>query len=497
MADRLILDFDEYLDRVKACWLGKAIGGTLGGPHEGKTHVLDLDFYRPVPDESAPNDDLDLQLVWLVMLEETGVPPRLAHLADWWVKCCSSYPWNEYGFCRRNLDRGLRPPVSGCFENYYVDEMGSPIRSEIWACLAPGDPQLAAAMAWKDAVIDHAGGEGMHGEMFWAALQSAAFVESDPRTLLRIGLNMIPLHSQISRAVREAIWCHDNDTPWADARHRVLRAFAFGTGPQPCHATVNHGFTVLGWLYGEDFGDMLCKAVNCAFDTDCTGATLGALLGILGGTRGVPQRWIDPIGEKIVLHKFTLLPESPKTITEAAERTAAIARKVAEEMQAGFEFGKKANLPGDLASRLMRNDLAMEARARDVHCAVEDRGELEITLHYGGEPVLWPGAAKTVGVSVAKGGARVDGGITLEAPSPITVEPGEDLFGQKRFVLSAGEVPDRITLAVRVEAGGISASAGFALLGPGEAKGFPAVDNVEKCPRCQAWIGACICESKG
>jgi hypothetical protein len=114
-ADRIVLDSGDYLDRVRACWLGKSIGGTVGGPHEGKTHVLDLDFYRPVPSEPAANDDLDLQLVWLAMLEKQGVPPRLADLADWWVKCCSPYPWNEYGFCRRNLGRGLRPPVSGCF----------------------------------------------------------------------------------------------------------------------------------------------------------------------------------------------------------------------------------------------------------------------------------------------------------------------------------------------------------------------------------------------
>ena len=87
MSAPVVLDAGDYLDRVRACWLGKAIGGTLGGPHECKTHVLDLDFYRPVPHEGAPNDDLDLQLVWLVMLEKTGLPPRLAHLADWWVRC--------------------------------------------------------------------------------------------------------------------------------------------------------------------------------------------------------------------------------------------------------------------------------------------------------------------------------------------------------------------------------------------------------------------------
>ncbi len=76
---------------------------------------------------------------------------------------------NEKSGC--NHARGLRPPVAGCFENYIVYEMGSPIRSEIWAVLHAGDPQAAARMAWKDLVLDHAGGEGVWGEMFWSAVQ--------------------------------------------------------------------------------------------------------------------------------------------------------------------------------------------------------------------------------------------------------------------------------------------------------------------------------------
>ena len=201
--EKLIIGRDEYRDKVYGCWLGKNIGGTLGAPLEGLRHTHALTFYEPVPEKSAPNDDLDLQLVWLHMLEEAGTDPSVRTFADYWGRCAARYPWNEYGFFMRNYERGLRPPVAGCFENYFVDEMGAPIRSEIWACLHPGDPQAAARMAWKDAALDHAGGEGMYGEMFWAAVQAAAFVESDPTVLIRIGLSMIPLSSHLGRAVRD------------------------------------------------------------------------------------------------------------------------------------------------------------------------------------------------------------------------------------------------------------------------------------------------------
>ena len=71
----------EYRDKVYACWLGKNIGGTLGGPWECRKHTHALTFYDPVPQKAAPNDDLDLQLVWLKMLEDTGIDPSVRTFA--------------------------------------------------------------------------------------------------------------------------------------------------------------------------------------------------------------------------------------------------------------------------------------------------------------------------------------------------------------------------------------------------------------------------------
>jgi len=475
----LTLGRREFRDRVFACWLGKNIGGTLGAPHECKRHTHALDFYDPVPSQAAPNDDLDLQLVWLACLEEVGVDPSVAHLADFWCRHAARYPWNEYGFFMRNAARGLRPPVAGCFENYFVDEMGSPIRSEIWACLHAGDPQSAARMAWKDSALDHAGGEGTCGEMFWAALQAAAFVESDPMTLIHVGLAMIPLSSHVGRAIREAVWCRQAGLGWGYARERLASRFGH---LQPCNAVPNHGFTVLGWLYGRDFGDRLCKAVNCGYDTDCTGATLGALLGILGGTAGIPRKWRAPVGTDIVLHKFTRLPGAPRTIDDLADRTVALAERAAEA-KTDVAFGGRTRLPDDLLTRLFRSGAAAAARSQDIHMGVELVAGREVALHYGGEPILRPGIARDVAVTVD--GREVPAALT--APAGWTVER----LGAARFRLySADPVADRN--AVTVEVAGVGA-ARFAILGPGEAKGFPAGDNVAKCPTCQARAEACIC----
>ena len=39
---RMILDRNRYEDKVRACWVGKNIGGTIGTPFEGRREVLDV-----------------------------------------------------------------------------------------------------------------------------------------------------------------------------------------------------------------------------------------------------------------------------------------------------------------------------------------------------------------------------------------------------------------------------------------------------------------------
>ena len=68
----LKLNKATYLDKLYACWLGKSIGGTLGAPYEGSHDFLDVRGFKSKPGEPLPNDDLDLQLVWLSAMECRG-----------------------------------------------------------------------------------------------------------------------------------------------------------------------------------------------------------------------------------------------------------------------------------------------------------------------------------------------------------------------------------------------------------------------------------------
>ena len=93
------------------------------------------------------------------------------------------------------MQKGLLPPVCGWHNNAFKDCMGSPIRSELWACVAPGCPELAAWYAYQDAIVDHGGGESVYGEIFNAVLESCAFVNNDKFILLDAALASIPKSS--------------------------------------------------------------------------------------------------------------------------------------------------------------------------------------------------------------------------------------------------------------------------------------------------------------
>lgn len=104
------MNFKEYADKVRACWLGKNIGGTLGCPLEGRRDVFDLDFYvHDIRTGSLPNDDLDLQLVWLLAAEAHGQAVNSEILSEFWLTYIPC-DWSEYGAGKNNMRFGLIPP---------------------------------------------------------------------------------------------------------------------------------------------------------------------------------------------------------------------------------------------------------------------------------------------------------------------------------------------------------------------------------------------------
>ena len=324
------LDFKEYKDKVYACWLGKNMGGTMGAPYEGKRDILNVKGFATKKGEALPNDDLDLQLVWLHAVEFEG-PRNITSevLGEYWLSFITGY-WNEYGIARRNMEKGVMPPLCGDLQNPWKHSNGAWIRTEIWATLAPAYPDLAVRFAIEDAKVDHGFGEGTYSAAFVAALQSAAFVVSDLRKLIEIGLAKIPSDCRTAKTVKLAIGCYDGKKTWLEARNAIQKENA-DIGDGWFQAPSNIGYVVIGLLYGEgDFKKSMLTALNCGDDTDCTAGTVGAIFGLMHGTNGIPEDWREYIGDDIVTGTINACLSFPRVRTcgELTEKVASLAPSV-------------------------------------------------------------------------------------------------------------------------------------------------------------------------
>lgn len=331
------LTFDQLKDKILGCWDGKNAGGVLGAPLEGHRGVSNVEFYlQDLDGNPPPNDDLDLQIVWLSAVDKYGRQVNSHILSEYWLSYIIP-DWVEYGTGKNNLRTGMLPPLTGHISNAYRNSCGCFIRSEIWACLCAGHPELAARYAFEDAIVDHSE-EGMYAEVFCAAIQSAAFVESDRFRLIEIGLSYIPKDCAIAKAVQIVMDSYQKGLSYLEAREILLTELpsSFGLQFKPIarvqdglplaepgyDAPANIGIMIIGWLYGEDdFGKSICIAVNCGEDTDCTAATLGAIFGIIHGRSGLPKKWLDPLGDVINTCCINRLASLyvPQTVTELSD----------------------------------------------------------------------------------------------------------------------------------------------------------------------------------
>lgn len=87
--------------KVVGCWMGMNIGGTIGAPFEGRRRIYDLTGYaQEVNQNPPPNDDLDLQLVWLNAIEKCGRLVDARILGEYWMSFIIP-DWAEYGAAKK------------------------------------------------------------------------------------------------------------------------------------------------------------------------------------------------------------------------------------------------------------------------------------------------------------------------------------------------------------------------------------------------------------
>jgi hypothetical protein len=407
------LPYERYLDAILGGWIGKSMGGAIGARFEGNKGWIELPPEEMFPAQMPPNDDLDLQILWLKVLEEKGPALTSANLAAAWLEGCW-YPFNEYGIFRRNWRLGIHPPASGRFTNQFWETgEGCPIRAEVWGYVFPGAPDLAAQYAAMDGTLDHTE-QSVGAEQMLAAMSSMAFFIPDVRRLVSMFIHYLPVGAPIEVLTRAAFQAYDEGLSLRDARDRIM---ALAGIPEACDSQINIPFTFLGLLYGgNDLQETMLAALRCGYDTDCTLASAAALVGQILGAKRIPAALKGPVGDELVMGIEYRRAEM--TLSALARDTARVGVLMAKALQTGVTIESAPVLapfpPGSIlpAARLV--------------------------VDYAGLPAAAPG--ETVQVTARIQGQAPHGHLRVSLPPGWSVVPDEARVDELH-----SEVPLRLT----------------------------------------------------
>ena len=155
-----------------------------------------------------------------------------------------------------------------------------------------------------------------------------------------------------------------------------------------------------GSIGEDDFGKSICIAVNCGDDTDCTGATLGSIFGIIYGTSIIPEKWRAPIGDGIKTVAVSGF-EVPATLQILTDKTVAAQKKVTEIYQSPFLVTPgKTNLSASTELPAIDKKELSQIWQRSPYKIVRNTDELSFTCDYAGNPEIRSSESKVLKFSI-------------------------------------------------------------------------------------------------
>jgi ADP-ribosylglycohydrolase len=267
------------------------------------------------------DDDIAYTLLGLLVLEDFGPDFTIEDNGKAWLKYLPLACTAER-VALDNLRAKVPAKKAGERNNPYCEWIGADIRSDPWGYLAPGWPERAADMAYRDAYISHRR-QGIYGEMYFSAAIAAAFAVDDPVEALRIGLTEIPRDCAMAKAVRWALKVAPRIKNYRQARDAMDKRFR---GMHRVHTINNACLTIWGITIGKtDFTRVISETVAMGMDNDCTAATAGSVVGAVVGKKGIPAKWYRRFNDNV--HSY-LIGRKSFSISGLVKRFARQAKRV-------------------------------------------------------------------------------------------------------------------------------------------------------------------------
>ena len=250
------------------------------------------------------DDDINYTLLGMMTLEKYGPSFTKDDLRRMWLQNIPlGFTWGpERGFLtKQGLLMGVEDePVMDL--DTLPDTLtpnselcGAMIRADAYGYAAPGRPDVASELAWRDASLTHRG-NGIYGAQFAAAAIAAAFVAHDWEEIATIALSYVPARSRFAEIVDDSINRIREADDWVDGYRSIHGRYErYGH----CEVFQETGTLINTLRFATSVGDGICKQVSQGNDTDSYGATAGAILGVFFGPGHLEDRWIAPFNDTI------------------------------------------------------------------------------------------------------------------------------------------------------------------------------------------------------
>ena len=180
--------------------------------------------------------------------------------------------------------------------NPYVELIGAAIRADAFGYICPGNPFLAAKLAYKDAFISHKR-NGIYGEMYLSAVIAKSFTSSSPLEAIKSGLDYIPNNCRLRKDLEWAISYQNKLIDYKHASSLIEERFKFMNRVHTNNNLCAIVFALI--LGGTDFDKVISNCIAIGFDNDCTGASVGSIMGAFLSIDGINKKWYQCFNDNI------------------------------------------------------------------------------------------------------------------------------------------------------------------------------------------------------